>query len=273
MNYDKVFSKIKTALDRDGLVWRRPWVGKKAIPTRFTGEHYRGINHFLLTCESLVTGYTQPEWLTFKQIQKLQGTVKKGEKGTHIVFWSTHEKESDDGETERYGFYRSYVVFNLEQTTGLEQRYIDFKKFNHHDITSCEQFLVKTKAKFIHQGYQASYNPTLDVITLPEKQCFTSIDGYYSTAFHELGHWTGHESRLARNIKNRFRTTEYALEELVAELTSALACAHFGLDNSQQEDQPAAYIKMWSRLLTDNPRAFLTACSEAQKAFDYLQAV
>lgn len=127
-----------------------------------------------------------------------------------------------------------------------------------------------TRADVRHGEGQAYYRPSADFVMMPAFEAFKSADHYYATMFHELGHWTGHGSRLARDLKNRFGSEAYAAEELVAELTSAFLCAEFGFDGDIRH---AGYIQNWIAILKQDDRAFITAASAAQKAADYMRGL
>jgi antirestriction protein ArdC len=107
-------------------------------------------------------------------------------------------------------------------------------------------------------------------VSLPAFAAFKSADHFYSVAFHELAHWTGAKVRLDRDLSKRFGTRAYAAEELIAELAAAFLCAEFSFDGDLRH---AGYIATWAKLLRDDPRAFLTACSKAQAAADYLRGL
>jgi antirestriction protein ArdC len=123
----------------------------------------------------------------------------------------------------------------------------------------------------IREGHgEAYYVPSRDFISMPAFEAFNEADHFYNTAFHELAHWSGHGSRLDRDLKNRFGSRNYAAEELIAELGAAFLCAEFGFDGDVRS---AGYIASWIELLKADKRAFFTACSQASKAADYLRGL
>ena len=133
-----------------------------------------------------------------------------------------------------------------------------------------DEFLRSTGAD-IREGHgEAYYVPSHDFISMPAFEAFKGADHFYNVAFHELTHWTGHKSRLDRDLKNRFGARDYAAEELVAELGAAFLCAEFGFDGDVRN---AGYIATWIELLKADKRAFFTACSKASKAADYLRGL
>lgn len=268
MQYEKTFQRLRDAMNNNRLPWRKPWTGIDSLPTRSTGQRYQGANILLLSLVATVEGYTQPEWMTFKQCSALGGKIKKGSKGSPIVFWSTITKEDKEtGKQKSFGFYKTYTVFNLEQTEGLEHRFKTLQTNDTPHIAECEHFATATRADIQIKGQKACYIPAQDKILMPDIKLFTDSESYYSTLFHELGHWTGHHSRLDRKADLEHT---YAFEELVAELTSALTCAHLGISNEDQTNNAAAYLKHWLKMLNEKPKMFLSACSKAQKAFEHL---
>jgi antirestriction protein ArdC len=130
--------------------------------------------------------------------------------------------------------------------------------------------MASTGAEIREGAGEAYFAPGADFISLPAFAAFKSADNFYSTAFHELGHWSGHKSRLDRDLRNRFGTSAYAAEEFVAELASAFLCAEFSFDGDLRH---AGYIANWSTLLRNDARAFFTAASRAQAAADYLRGL
>jgi antirestriction protein ArdC len=222
-------------------------------------------------------GYAVPRFLTFKQALELGGNVRKGERGTKVYFVKQLQVRdaADEAEATRVvPVMREYTVFNVDQCEKLPQRITspgEFKPRNsdQRDAT-IDDFLADSGAN-IREGFgEAYYRPSDDVISLPRFEAFKNAGHFYSTAFHELGHWTGHKSRLARDLRHRFGESAYAAEELVAELCSAFLCAEFAVDGDLRH---AGYIQNWIGLLKADSRAFFTACSKAQTAADYLRGL
>jgi antirestriction protein ArdC len=223
-------------------------------------------------------GYATPRFLTFKQALDLGGNVRKGERGTKVYFvkqLQVRDKGADDGSATRLvPMMREYTVFNVDQCESLPPQIVtpgEFKPRNadQRDAT-IDEFLAGSGAT-IREGFgEAYYRPSDDVVSLPRFEAFKNAAHFYSTAFHELGHWTGHKSRLARDLRHRFGERAYAAEELVAELSSAFLCAEFSIDGDLRH---AGYIQNWISLLKADSRAFFTACSKAQAAADYLRGL
>jgi antirestriction protein ArdC len=280
--YQTVTDKIVAMLEAGVKPWHQPWAtageGRITRPLRHNGQPYNGINVLLLWAESVERGYVSPFWFTYKQAGEMGAHVRKGERGTMIVFASTFEKteEKPDGtEAEkRIPFLKSYTVFNAEQIDGLPERYserpvavIDTAE----RVAQAEAYFANIPAVLSHGGARAFYSPSQDRIQLPEFEAFESPAAYYGTRAHETIHWTRHESRLNRDFGRKSWGDEgYAAEELVAEIGAAFVCAALGLAPIEEAEQSAAYIASWLKVLRNDKRAIFTAASYASKAADYL---
>jgi len=220
-------------------------------------------------------GYPTPRYLTFKQASEAGGSVRKGEHGFRVYFvkqLQVRDGEADD--VRLVPMLREYTVFNVAQCEGLSDKVISPQppKVRNHDDRDklADEFLASGRAD-IREGFgEAYYRPSDDYVSLPPFAAFKSADSFYNVAFHELGHWTGHKSRLDCDLRNRFGDRQYAAEELVAELAAAFLCAEFGFDNDLRH---AGYIASWIELLKADKRAFFTAASKAQAAADYLRSL
>jgi antirestriction protein ArdC len=205
----------------------------------------------------------------------LGGHVRKGERGTKVYFvkqLEIRDGADDEPSTRLVPMMREYTVFNVDQCDSLPDSVTAGKPMRVRNLDArddlADQFLRSTGAD-IREGHgEALYVPSRDFISLPAFGAFKGADHFYGTAFHELTHWTGHKSRLDRDLKNRFGSRNYAGEELVAELGAAFLCAEFGFDGDLRH---AGYIAHWIDLLRADKRAFFTACSQASKAADYLR--
>lgn len=242
--------------------WQKSWNAKSGLPVSIsTGEAYKGINTLIL----LSQGFASPIWGTFKAYKEKGAHVRKGEKGTNIVLYRPYE--NDDGST---GVYRTtFVVFNSEQTTWdapVAEQINDTQRWQH-----CENIIKGTNAVINHGGNTACYIPSRDSINLPHFADFDTTADYYATAFHELAHWTGHSSRLDRNLSGRFGSHSYALEELVAELSAAFMAASLGFE-SVTRDSHIKYLKGWIDAINEHPEALFRAAAAAQKAVDYIMS-
>lgn len=270
----EISDKIISAMESGELPWIKPWsgIGGGNMPRNAVSRRaYSGANVALLWLASDEKGYSSNRWLTYKQAQEAGGNVRKGEKSTTIVYASTFEKENDKGEKDVIPFLKAFPVFALEQCEGLDHM-IEKPAIvsNNQRDGDCEAFLASSGAIIRHGEGRAYYNHSQDFIMLPPFETFTSSNGYYATALHELVHWSGHEKRANRQFGKRFGDQAYAAEELVAELGAAFMCAEFGFDAVTQH---AAYIQNWIKLLKDDSRAFVTAASKASAAVEYLRGL
>jgi antirestriction protein ArdC len=272
--YTDIADRILAQLEAGNLPWVKPWssIGSNGMPRNaITKRAYSGVNVILLWAKAMANGYASQQWLTYKQATDLGGNVRKGEKGTHICFVSSFEKKTDAGEAERVPFLKSYTVFAVEQCEGLNLPAAPVVPVNPGQRdANCDAFIASTGADIRHGEGSAYYRSSGDFIMLPEFASFTSSNGYYATALHEIIHWTGAPKRLDRTKGKVFGDVAYAAEELVAELGSAFLCAEFGYDTVTQS---AAYIQSWIKMLRDNPRAFITAASAASNATEYLRGL
>ena len=280
--YAEVTRRIVEAIERGVRPWSRPWTRSQAaagmLPRRHAGEAYRGVNVLLLWAAALERGYTAQTWLTFNQVQAEGGAVRKGERGTTVVYagqfvpaTATKTDDSDDDANARRtrAYLRSYTVFNIEQVDGLPSaptpEPVEAPKVDE----AAQVFIARTGATVHHGGDRAFYAPGLDVIQVPHARQFRDAAGYLGTVAHELVHWTGHPDRLARQFGQRFGDQAYAMEELVAELGAAFVCAGLNV-SAEPRDDHAAYLAEWLAVLRADKRAVFTAAAQAQRATDYL---
>ncbi|MBS1705493.1 MAG: DUF1738 domain-containing protein, partial [Armatimonadetes bacterium] len=231
---------------------------------------YRGVNTFLLGMQP----YTDPRWLTFKQISEKGGKVRRGERSTMVVFWKRWSPPTGEDEKAReIPLLRYFNVFNAEQCEGLSLPSLPAIRTSQNERNGRAEMLVRlmpAPPTIREGGSSAWYLPGSDLVQIPKIEHFSSSDLYYSTLFHELGHATGHESRLNRpgvTSHHRFGSGEYSREELVAELTAAYCGASVGLDDSLVQDS-ASYIDGWLTVLGDDPKAMVVAAAQAQRAAD-----
>ncbi|OEU68413.1 MAG: hypothetical protein BBJ57_02290 [Desulfobacterales bacterium PC51MH44] len=270
--YEIVTKQIIDKLEQGEIPWQRPWIGGRA-KNLISGKDYNGINVFLLAC----SGYSNPYWLTFKQVKKKGGFVRKGEKSTLITFWKSYLKNitDDNGDDKKQSRYvlRYYRVFNVEQCDGIESPEIEHRVFN--PITECENVVnsMPCKPEISHNEARAYYRPDQDDINMPKPELFNSEPEYYSTLFHELSHSTGHKSRLDRHAIEKcshlFGSKDYSKEELTAEMGAAFLCGHTGVEN-KTIDNSAAYIQSWVKKFKDKPKMVVSAAGKAQKSTDYI---
>lgn len=259
--------------------WVRPWRGVPVSrPLRACGTPYRGMNVFWLWMVADAAGFCSPYWMTYRQCRSLGGQVRRGEKATIAILYKSYETnaEREDGheseamERRPRRALRAYPVFNTDQCDALPGHYrVDNGAIEEVEPGGREErldrFFANVGATLRHQGCEAYYEPAADRITLPPASLFDGYDHYYATLAHELSHWTGHASRLARDLKNRFGSAAYAAEELVAELSAAIVGAELGLPVAHL-DSHASYIADWLALLQSDERAILTAAARAEEA-------
>lgn len=280
--YQSVTNSIIEAIESGQTAdkYQMPWAGYNSIPMNATsGKAYRGVNIPVLWVHQMKGGYKSGLWGTYKQWAEKGAQVRKGEKGSHIVFWKTLEIEPQDDnvEGETRMFARWSVVFNADQVEGFT---IPEPKHEGHAerIAAADQFASQTKAVIKTGSGEAYFDRLADTIAMPDMGRFfdtvtsTATEGYYSTLLHELTHWSGAASRLNRAQGKRYGDHGYAFEELVAELGSAMLCAMLGITTSTRADH-AQYIDGWLKALKDDKRFIFSAASQAQKAVDYLASL
>jgi antirestriction protein ArdC len=285
--YDKVTHRIIEQLEQGVRPWMKPWSaghadGKIIRPLRHNGIPYNGVNVILLWMESMEKGYTAPIWMTFKQALELGGHVRKGERGSMVVYANTITRtETDDAtgeEKERdIPFMKGYTVFNVQQIEKLPQHYyspadLPPRLDEAQRIECAEAFLNHIGASVSHGGNRAFYSALSDHIQMPPFEFFDKPESYYETRLHETVHWTKHPARLNREFgKKKWGDEGYAMEELVAEIGSAFLAADLRLTPEVREDH-AAYIDSWLKVLKEDKRAIFSAASHAQKAADHLHS-
>lgn len=266
--YQEVTDRIVEALEQGVAPWTQPWACV-AHKNATTGKDYRGINQILLMVAAANRGYETALWLTFNQARELGGCVKKGERGTTVVFWRMLEKEVEGSDKpRRIPFARAYTVFNVAQTTVEPSKYakhLTGSSIERH--ADADAAIVATGATIKHGGLSACYIPSSDEIHMPAASSFESAAAYYATVLHELTHWTGNKARCDRDMSHRFGEDGYAAEELVAELGSAFLCARFGIVGKVQHPE---YIGFWLKVLKGDKRAIFAAASAATKAADFV---
>jgi antirestriction protein ArdC len=270
-----ITDRIIAELESGVAPWVRPWSHVAGTPTRGVPYNpvsktvYRGVNRFWL---SMMPSASQ-HWLTFKQAQSIGGCVRKGEKGTPIVFWQINQrtKEGESGEETLTTsvLLKHYTVFSIEQCDGLNLPEIDrsVEEIVQHETVDSVVDRLRLRGGLFHGGDGAFYTPSRDCITMPYQKAFNSLADYQATLLHEAVHATGHESRLNRLTPQRFGTEGYAYEELVAELGAAMLCAQCGVDGQLQH---SSYIESWLRALKGDKKFILQASAHAQKALDWI---
>lgn len=280
---EKITRKIITMLENGTAPWIKPWEPNELLCPHnpVTGTVYKGFNAIYLTMASAVKGSDDPRWMTFNQIRKSGNKLhlKAGSRAVTIAFYQPPlgvniTKETVDTDNTEFvkgtrPIYKYYNVFNASDIEGMPPLDKEKIKNEFSNIESCDTIIVKSRAIIKHdQGDRAFYSPSLDEIHLPQKEYFKSPPYYYATALHELGHWTGHEERLNRNLSGMKWTPSYAREELVAELTSYLLSMETGLPHDP--GQHASYIGSWAKLLKEKNTEIFKAAGEAERAKNFL---
>jgi len=280
--YARVTNAILADLENGVRPWTRPWsaehlAGRISRPLRSTGEPYSGVNVILLWVESVSRGYSAPMWITFRQALALGGHVRKGERGSTVVYANRISRtETDDNGHDvekQIPFLKAYTVFNVEQVEGLPAHLHaapEPKLDAIQRIGEADKFFTATGADIRHGGGQAYYAIHPDHVQMPPFECFADPEAYYATLAHECTHWTRHPTRLDRDFgRQRWGDEGYAREELVAELGAAFLCADLGLELEPRADH-ASYIHSWLKVLAHDKRFIFTAAAHAQRAADYL---
>lgn len=274
--YQTITDRVIDQLQKGVVPWASP-VSADGFPKNLISKKtYRGINIFLL----FGAPYDSRYWLSFKQAKDQGGHVRKGEKGSPVVFWHWRTEEELAKLAQKtlnpapcHPFY--YTVFNVKQCEGIAAPSDDVQTFEHSPIEECERVIAEMphcpEIEYIHID-KPGYSLKGDKLYVPMADRFQKPADYYCTIFHELAHATGHESRLNRQASQKqrsFGSPDYSFEELVAEMTAAFLCAHCGIEN-QSLDQSAAYIGSWLEVFKHDTEILLDAASAAQKAADYI---
>jgi len=263
---------IVESLENDTAPWVQSWDGTGGYPRNGdSGRLYSGINVLLLTIAGM--DYNSNEWFTRNAIKKADATWSG--KGTTVVYFQmvrrSDPKKRIDPKTGQiakmmFPFMKYFRVWNRDQCVGLpEQKVTDVSEFDRN--ANAEQFIKDTGAEIRYGKDRAFYAPSRDIINLPDAGAFTDSGSFYATSLHELGHWTGHKTRLDRKLGNGFGSEGYAEEELVAELTAAFLCAELGIDGELQHPE---YIASWIKVLKNDKQAIFKASSKATKAATFL---
>jgi antirestriction protein ArdC len=280
--YDEVTDKIIAELETGRVPWVQPWgtAAAKAPLTMpknaSTNRQYSGVNILILWGSVIEHGFAGQSWLTFRQALSLGGHVRRGERGTTVVyadrFVPTDERRraAETGEeAQAIPFLKRFTVFNTDQCDELPDE-IDTAAPPPPPgfIEPTVEALIKASGiSFRIGGDRAFYAPAEDYVQVPPPQAYFEPINWHRTALHELGHATGHRSRLNRDQGGSYGTRKYAFEELVAELSAAFSCASLGIVPTVRH---ADYIGSWLEVLREDNRAIVRAASQASKAADYL---
>jgi antirestriction protein ArdC len=267
--FDRIAKRVIELLEQGTIPWQKPWNVKRGFPCNLVSKRpYRGINVFLLHAMD----YESPFWLTFHQALQLGANVRKGEKACPVVFWKQHETEdADTGEKIKIPLLRFYYVFNVAQCEGLGE----LPDPSSMTATTKPAEIVEKmpqRPDIKHGMAKAFYSPGGDFVGMPNRECFTGEDEYFSALFHELTHSTGHKSRLNRAAiteANSFGSEQYSREELIAEMGAAFLCGHAGIAERTLNNS-AAYLQNWLTALQNDKTLIVQAAAQAQKAADFI---
>ena len=307
----KIVDRMTEIIDKEGtLPWTKPWADAASVvkvdeefvtvtsPVRFwsrSGKAYTGVNPHILA----LSGHTG-EFITYNQAKAEGGQVRKGAKGWPIVYWTMIRKDSGKVDADgnpvmtTYPMLKYYTVFSIDDVDGLETKHkpesitvripvykpvsgVDENSYNPAAESIIAGYLSRSNPLELHRdraGNRAFYRPSTDEVVIPTVNQFKEIGEYYSTLFHELGHSTGHSSRLNRftgqAANAAFGSEEYSKEELVAEITAASILSLLGLESGNSFRNSAAYVQSWSRHIKDDPMMFISAAGRAEKAIDLI---
>jgi len=275
--HEEITAQIVEMLESGVAPWRSGILGTSKEPRNFDSKKpYRGINNFLLSFRAFKHGYRSPFWLTFRQALAHKGNVRKGEKGSVVVFWKQKDmRDETTDEIVTIHVLRRYNVYNLEQCEGIslpESAPLPEIPFN--PIAEAQRIVAGyvQPPTIEHKGFYAYYRPATDTVRIPEPAQFESANAYYATLFHELAHSTGHSRRLNRKLDSEpqpFGALEYGKEELVAEMAAAFLCRRATISPAVIENQ-AAYIQGWLKQIRQDKKLVISAASAAQKAADWI---
>lgn len=271
--YQMVTDRIIQKLEEGIIPWQQPWTEAGLPKNLISQKAYTGINVLLLAS----MGFSRNYFLTFKQVQELGGTVNKGEKSIPVIFWKWSEKEDPQTkELMKVSMIRYYTVFNVDQCTGIPEDKIPKVVNNNCEVQMGELEAIiedmPNKPLVRHLSSQAYYHPKEDYISMPLMNCFKDVESYWGTLFHELIHFTGHQSRLNRKEIvewTNFGSESYSQEELVAEIGACYLKSHCGIDTKHFENN-VAYIQNWLTKLKNDKRFIIFASAKAQRAVDYI---
>lgn len=273
---DKIINLLEK-VDQGG--WKLPWQSDvAAMPLRSTGEPYQGINSIALWAAAMERGFSNPYWFTYRQALALGACVRKGETGEAVIKFGISEKNkkedsnSEEDTSKKRFFVRGYTVFNADQIENLpEQFLVKIEPVSTAErLPVIDKWIDATGANIQYGGNSALYSLVADTIRSPLFEQYPDPEGFYTTLFHELGHWTGHPKRLDRNFGAKtFGDEGYSQEELVAEFCCAYIGGHFGTVGNHIESH-AQYIKGWCRAIKNDKKFLFVAAREAQKAANYL---
>ena len=267
--FAEITNRMIAEMEQGIIPWRKPWMASGAAISHTTGKPYSLLNQMLLGRAG--------EWLTYKQVQQEGGYVRKGEKAHMVVFWKWIDKEDEEtGEVKQIPFLRYYNVFHVDQCEGISAKHMHTNPNPAQADQTAEAIIAdyvrREGVKLDHvEGDRAFYQPAADRIVLPLMAQFQQTAEYYSTAFHEMVHSTGHVKRLNRlDATAFFGSDAYSKEELIAEIGAAALVHHAGLETSGSFTNSAAYCQNWLQVLKNDKRFIVSAAGKADKAVELI---
>lgn len=279
--YDDITNKIIGELEAGRVPWVQPWGTAAKAPLAMprnaaTGRQYSGINVLILWGSVIEHGFPGQSWLTFRQALTLGGNVRKGEHGTTVVYADRFVPDDEKKRARETGeeaqaipFLKRFTVFNAAQCEGLPEDVAIAAPPPLPELIEprVEALIKATGIDFRIGGNRAFYAPAHDYVQVPPPQAYFEPINWHRTALHELGHATGHTTRLNRDFSGPFGTKKYAFEELIAEINAAFCCASLGIAPTVRH---ADYIGSWLEVLREDNHAIVRAASQASKAADWL---
>lgn len=274
--YGEITDNIISELEKGVPPWEKPWFNKAPI-NAVTGQSYKGVNflNLISVLSKLNIENADFRFLTFQQAVKNNWTVKRGEKAVaRVIYFNPAPKLRPESEIKprsvKVPILRTYPVFHSSQINGMPDFQEPEMLQGVESINAVEIMIWASKADIRFSKYDAYYSPLLDVISMPAKEQFSSIEGYYGTLLHELGHWAGHSSRLNRQLENQYGSEAYAIEELIVELAMVFLFSELGLKFSSRNH--ISYMDSWIRVLKNDRFQIKKASSEAQKIANFLMS-
>lgn len=276
-NYSDQFAEfILQELKKGAKEWRQCW--RDTLGTRpingTTLRRYRGYNWICLSLRMKKKGWKDSRFFTQKQLEAMGGHVLEGQKPTKIRFsiYRPFSDQSSNRDRDHLGSFviRYFEVFNAEQCEGLPAFPKTFKQ-EWEPYETAEKVINSSGIEILYdQDSRQFYRPSEDKVHLTPRENFPKADDFYCTAFHELAHATGHESRLKRDIRNCFGSENYAREELVAEIASMMMCSKLGIASGEIENNHLGYLDSWGSILKDTPSEIIKACNAAERICQWL---
>lgn len=277
-NYQIITDAVIQLMSEHGKDWTKPWQAQASLGhcNVQSGKPYNGTNIFLLAVSAMKQDFSSNEWGTFKQWQNKGAKVRKGQKGTKIIFFDKIKIEDKDTQEEKLiPMLKGFTVFNADQVEGYESKPVEPIAQTKDRDTRAEALIAATGADIRYGGDRAFYVPSQDFVQMPILEDFkgtdtsSDVESYYSTMFHELTHWTGNKARLDRKMVGKFGSNAYAFEELIAELGAVFLTCQIGINVAPRPDH-AKYLNNWLEVIKSDKRAMVKAFAQAQKASDYI---